>query len=75
MARYDSEQWNPIETAPTDGSNVRAAHFSNRFYCDWECTAAFGLSTVGTKKHWLEVGSAQGEVFLYPSHWLPLESE
>lgn len=72
MARYDSEQWNPIATAPLDGTEVRAAHFSNRYFCDWECKAAYKLSKAGIKPNWMEVDSARGEVFLIPSHWLPL---
>lgn len=72
MARYDSEEWDVIATAPRDGTKIRAAHFSNRFGCDWACTAAFKLSETGRKPNWMEVDGARGEVFLIPTHWQPL---
>lgn len=72
MARFDRAQWNPIETAPLDGTKVRAAHFSGPACCDWACKAAFKLPRGSSKLTWMEVDGVRGEVFLAPTHWLPL---
>lgn len=72
MPRDDWENWNLIETAPKDGTAVRAAHFPNRYFCDWVSVASFRPSREGVKPNWLEVDESRGQVFLKPTHWQPL---
>jgi hypothetical protein len=54
----------PIETAPKDGSYIRAFNFDQFDCIQWGRTAAF-------QNGWVEVDSTRDGEPLDPTHWLP----
>lgn len=57
-------QYNTIDSAPTDGSYIRAFHFDQFGCIMWGRTAAF-------KDGWIEVDSTRDGEPLNPTHWAP----
>lgn len=60
--------WQPIETAPKDGTAILA------WEKDWECPAVVSLEEYDGTEYWEYreslINDAMGEAF--PTHWIPL---
>lgn len=59
------EDCRPIETAPLDGTYIRAFHFDQFGCIQWGRKAAY------LKDGWVEVDSTRDGESLDPTHWLP----
>lgn len=70
--------WQPISTAPKDGTPILVGWWTDRHGCpkDWNATVVIGCAG---EEFWrlVQVGSYASDPFLgeYPTHWQPLPAE
>ncbi len=74
MSEGNSGQWQPIETAPRDGSAIislvhgKVVIVKYTGIIDW-----FDETTCGASRYaWIEEGAEDADNELLPTHWMPL---
>lgn len=66
-----AEWWQPIETAPKDGSRV-LLRFAGPFHDETEIGVTVGVWTGNTESWWLTCIWASSNAHREPTHWMPL---
>ena len=76
-----NEEWQPIETAPKDGTRILV--YGKYIWYDYEENSEVGIicaewaweDCYKTEGNWLSITVNHYVDYVYPTHWMPLPSE
>ncbi len=66
-------EWQPIETAPKDGTRVLAFDGSQIITVDYQEPSYIGVNNhIKIEESWVQISDSGRATDFYPTHWMPL---